>query len=64
MLRYVFNTKFLHRVIFFRTVDGLIRNGTLENSDKNGLLTVSKRYKRDERKRTSVMYFHGEKLMA
>ena len=31
---------FVEIAVFFRTIDGLLRYGTLENSDKNGLPIV------------------------
>jgi hypothetical protein len=31
---------FVDFALFFRTIDGLLRYGALENSDKNGHLTV------------------------
>ncbi len=31
---------FVEIAVFFRTIDGQLRYGTLENSDKNGLCTV------------------------
>ena len=33
---------FVDFALFFRTIDGLLRYGALENSDKNGLPTVFK----------------------
>jgi hypothetical protein len=32
---------FVDFALFFRTIDGLLRYGTLENTDKNGLLPVT-----------------------
>jgi hypothetical protein len=30
----------MYFALFFRTIDGLLRDSTLENSDQNGLLIV------------------------
>jgi hypothetical protein len=39
-LTFSLNKKWLNSLIFFKTIDGLLRYGTLENLDKNGLPTV------------------------